>query len=212
MRMFFAPIICILLFWCCSNNHSPNVAVYEQHNAKFDSFLTQFAQFDGKQLSESFFRVREQFPNEKFSPFIDIYYFSFLLPYDDECNCEAKELYYRPCYKIERKNYFLVSIEVCCDVTKTPGYPYSENTLVAYDKKGNMVDFVTVGTGSDLESYKIEPSTGEYEFVYTQYNFKDIETAYDGDCDVSVYKVTVADDGRMCKSLLREEKSVKVVL
>ena len=48
--------------------------------------------------------------------------------------------------------------------------------------------------------------------VYTQYNFKDIETAYDGDCDVSVYKVTVAEDGRMGKSLLREEKSVKVVL
>ena len=210
--MFFAPIICILLFWCCSNNHSPNVAVYEPHNAKFDSFLTQFAQFDGKQLSESFFRVREQFPNEKFSPCIDKYSFPFLLPYDEECNCEAKELYYRPCYKIERKNYFLVSIEVCCDVTKTSGYPYSENTLVAYDKKGNMIDFVTVGTGSDLESCKIEPSTGEYEFVYTQYNFKDIETAYDGDCDVSVYKVTVADDGRMCKSLLREEKSVKVVL
>ena len=103
-------------------------------------------------------------------------------------------------------------MEVCCDITKTPGYPYDDNALVTYDKKGNMVDFVTVGTGSDLESYKIEPSTGEYEFVYTQYNFKDIETAYDGDCDVSVYKVTVADDGRMCKSLLREEKSVKVVL
>ena len=212
MRLISASIICILLFWCCSNNHSPNVAVDEPHNAKFDSFLTQFAQFDGKQLSESFFRVREQFPNEKFSPCIDKYSFPFLLPYDEECNCEAKELCYRPCYKIERKNYFLVSIEVCCDITKTPGYPYSENTLVAYDKKGNMIDFVTVGTGSDLESCKIEPSTGEYEFVYTQYNFKDIETAYDGDCDVSVYKVTVADDGRMGKSLLREEKSVKVVL
>ena len=212
MRLISASIICILLFWCCSNNHSPNVAVDEPHNAKFDSFLTQFAQFDGKQLSESFFRVREQFPNEKFSPCIDKYSFPFLLPYDEECNCEAKELYYRPCCKIERKNYFLVSIEVCCDITKTPGYPYSENTLVAYDKKGNIIDFVTVGTGSDLESCKIEPSTGEYEFVYTQYNFKDIETAYDGDCDVSVYKVTVADDGRMGKSLLREEKSVKVVL
>ena len=212
MRLISASIICILLFWCCSNNHSPNVAVDEPPNAKFDSFLTQFAQFDGKQLDESFFRMRKQFPNEKLSPIIDRYYFSFLLPYDEECNCEAKELYYRPCCKIERKNYYLVAMEVCCDITKTPGYPYCENTLVAYDKKGNMIDFVTVGTGSDLESCKIEPSTGEYEFVYTQYNFKDIETAYDGDCDVSVYKVTVAEDGRMGKSLLREEKSVKVVL
>ena len=212
MRMFFAPIICILLFWSCSNSHSPNVVADEQHNAKFDSFLAQFAQFDSKQLSEAFFRVREQFSNEKFSPCIDKYSFPFLLPYDEECNCEAKELYYRPCYKIEKKNYYLVSIEVCCDVTKTPGYPYSENTLVAYDKKGNMVDFVTVGIGSDLAAYKIEPSTGEYEIVYTQYNFKDIETAYNGNCDVSVYKVTVGEDGRMGKSLLREEKSVKVAL
>ena len=210
--MFFTPLICILLFWCCSNSHSPNVAVDEQYNAKFDSFLAQFAQFDSKQLSEAFFRVREQFSNEKFSPYIDKYSFPFLLPYDEECNCEAKELYYRPCYKIEKKNYYLVSIEVCCDVTKTPGYPYSENTLVAYDKKGNMVDFVTVGIGSDFAAYKIEPSTGEYEIVYTQYNFKDIETAYNGNCDVSVYKVTVGEDGRMGKSLLREEKSVKVAL
>ena len=75
-----------------------------------------------------------------------------------------------------------------------------------------MVDFVTVGIGSDLAAYKIEPSTGEYEIVYTQYNFKDIETAYNGNCDVSVYKVTVGEDGRMGKSLLREEKSVKVAL
>ena len=212
MRMFFAPIICILLFWSCSNSHSPNVAVDEQYNAKFDSFLTQFAQFDGKQLDESFFRVRKQFPNEKLSPIIDRYYFSFLLPYDEECNCNVKELYYRPCCKIERKNYYLVAMEVCCDITKTPGYPYDDNALVTYDKKGNMVDFVTVGTGSDLAMFKIEPSTGEYEIVYTQYSFKDIESVYDSCCDVSVYKVTVDEDGRMGKSLLCEEKSVKVVL
>lgn len=212
MRMFFTPLICILLFWSCSNSHSPNVAVDEQYNAKFDSFLTQFAQFDGKQLDESFFRVRKQFPNEKLSPIIDRYYFSFLLPYDEECNCNVKELYYRPCYKIERKNYYLVAMEVCCDITKTPGYPYDDNALVTYDKKGNMVDFVTVGTGSDLAMFKIEPSTGEYEIVYTQYSFKDIESVYDSCCDVSVYKVTVDEDGRMGKSLLREEKSVKVVL
>ena len=212
MRLLFAPIICILFFWSCSNSHSPNVAVDEQYNAKFDSFLTQFAQFDGKQLDESFFRVRKQFPNEKLSPIIDRYYFSFLLPYDEECNCNVKELYYRPCYKIERKNYYLMAMEACCDITKTPGYPYDDNALVTYDKKGNLVDFVTVGTGSDLAMFKIEPSTGEYEIVYTQYSFKDIESVYDSCCDVSVYKVTVDEDGRMGKSLLREEKSVKVVL
>ncbi len=211
MRLLFTPIICIFLFWSCSNGCNPNV-VYEQHKEKFDSFLTQFAQFDGKQLDASFFRVRKQFPGERLSPEINKYYFSFLLPYDDECNCVTKELYYRPCYKIEKKNYYLVSMEACCDVTKTAWYPYDENTLVTYDKKGNMIDFATVGTGSDLETYKMEFSTDGNEIIYTQYIFQDVESAYDGYCNVYRYKVTVDDNGKIDKRLLREEKNVKVTL
>ncbi len=209
MRNLYSSIICILLM-SCSNYYKSEVAVDEYHKAKFDSFLTQFAQFDGKQLDESFFRVRENFPAEIGHPDIDKYYFSFLLPYDDECNCVTKELYYCPCYKIEKNNYYLVSMDVCCDVTKTAGYPYDENTLVTYDKNGKMIDFAMVGIGSDLESCKIEPSSKENEIVYTQYCFKDIESAYDGVCDVCRYKVTVDDHGKIDKQLLCEEKNVKV--
>ena len=212
MRQLFGSIICIILFWNCANNCNQNAAIEEHNKEKFDSFLTQFAQFDGNQPKESFFRQRNQFPNERLSPVLDKYHFSFLLPYDEECNCETKELYYTPCYKIERKNYYLISMHTCCDVTKTAWYPYEDNTLVTYDKKGKIIDFATVGTGSDLEYYKIDTPSEENEIVYTQYYFKDIESFDEGNCDTYVYKVTVDDNGKIDKRLLREEKNVKVTL
>ena len=204
MRLISASIICILLFWCCSNNHSPNVVADEQHNAKFDSFLTQFAQFDGKQLDESFFRMRKQFPNEKWCPEIDKHIYSSCL-FDDGLCPPENGFCYRPCYRMERDSIYIVSI-------KKEKYSYDNNTLVTYDKKGKIIDFETIGVNDCGKRYKIEPPTGEREIVYTQYCFKDVESAYDGDCDVSVYKVTIAADGRINKSLLREDKNVKVTL
>ena len=204
MRLISASIICILLFWCCSNSHSPNVAVDEPHNSKFDSFLTQFAQFDGKQLDESFFRMRKQFPNEKWCPEIDKHIYSSCL-FDDGLCPPENGFCYRPCYRMERDSIYIVSI-------KKEKYSYDNNTLVTYDKKGEIIDVEIVGVSDNGKVYKIEPSTGEREIVYTQYCFKDVESAYDGDCDVSVYKVTIATDGRINKSLLREDKNVKVTL
>ena len=64
MRQFLGSIICIILFWNCANNCNQNAVTDEYHKEKFDSFLTQFAQFDGKQPNESFFRQRKNFPNE----------------------------------------------------------------------------------------------------------------------------------------------------
>lgn len=212
MKNLYTAIVCILIYCGCSSNYNQNATIEEYHKEKFDSFLTQFAQFDGKQPNESFFRQRKNFPNERLSPVLDKYHFSFLLPYDDECNCEAKELYYTPCYKIERKNYYLISMHTCCDVTKTAWYPYEDNTLVTYDKKGKIIDFATVGTGSDLEYYKIEPPSKENEIIYTQYFFKDVESFEKGNCDAFVYKVAVDDNGKIEKKLLREEKNVKITL
>ena len=76
MRQLFA-IICIILFWNCANNYNQNAAIEEHNKEKFDSFLTQFAQFDGNQPNESFFRQRKEFPNEIFNPVLDKYHFSF---------------------------------------------------------------------------------------------------------------------------------------
>ncbi|MBR5891315.1 MAG: hypothetical protein IKZ18_04710 [Bacteroidaceae bacterium] len=135
------------------------------------------------------------------------------MPYDDECNCEAIELYYHSCYRIEQKNYYLISMIVCCDVPKTEWYPYDDNTLVTYDKKGKMIDFVTVGTASDFENYKINSMTGEYEITFTQYRFDDeASSGYSGKCDVSSYRVVVDSDGKISKRLLNEEKNVNVAL
>ena len=106
---------------------------------------------------------------------------------------------------MERDSIYIVSI-------KKEKYSYDNNTLVTYDKKGEIIDVEIVGVSDNGKVYKIEPSTGEREIVYTQYCFKDVESAYDGDCDVSVYKVTIATDGRINKSLFREDKNVKVTL
>ena len=212
MRAVFTFIICIVTLGGCSYNHHSNVAVESSNIEKFDSFLTQFAPFDGKLPDDSFFRVREDFPGEKNSPEINKYYFSFLLPYDDDCSCVTKELYYRPCYKIEKKNFYIVSMNICCDITKTAEYPYTDNTLVTYDKNGQIIDFVTIGTSSDIQTYTIEPSADENEITYTQYCFADGESGYDGNCNVYVYKVRVDEKGKIDKNLLREEKNVKVTL
>ena len=212
MRAIFAFIICIITLGGCSYNSHSNGAIEDGNIEKFDSFLTQFAQFDGKQPDYSFFRVREKFPGEKNSPEINKYYFSLLLPYDDECNCVTKDLYYLPCYKIEKKNFYIISMNICCDITKTAGYPYTDNTLATYDKNGQIIDFVTIGTNSDIQTYTIEPSADENEITYTQYCFLDGESAYNGDCNVYVYKVTIDDSGKIDKNLLREEKNVKVTL
>jgi hypothetical protein len=213
MRGIYALIICILILGSCSNNHHSNATSIEGSDIeKFDSFLTQFALFDETHLNNSFFRVRKQFSGEHNSPEINKYYFSFLLPYDDNCNCVTKDLYYQPCYKIEKNNFYIISMNTCCDITKAVGYPYTDNTLVTYNKKGQIIDFTSVGTSSDIQTYKIEPSTDENEITYTQYYFSDVESAYDGDCNICVYNVTIDNNGKIEKSLLREEKNVKVKL
>ena len=203
MRNLYSSIICILLM-SCSNYYKSEVAVDEYHKAKFDSFLAQFAQFDGKQLDESFFELRKQFPNEKWCPEISKLIFSDYLPFYESRQGEDG-FCYRPCYIIDKNRYYVVSI-------KQEKYKYDDNTLVTYDKRGRIIDNETVGISDNAKAYTIELSGGDNEIIYTQYCFKDIESAYDGDCDISVYKVTVDDNGKIDKQLLREEKSVKVRL
>ena len=195
-----------LLLAGCSGSGSTDSATCEYHKEKLDTFLAQFAQYGSKLPDGSFFKVRENFPSEICSPEINKYSFSFLLPYDDEWDCVAKELYYRPCYRIEQENYHLVAIETCCDVVKNDGYPCCYNILATYGKNGKFIDFATVGKSSDVEYCKVEPATDEYEIIYTQYRFKDAESAYNGEGDISVYKVTVDSNGTISKCLLREER------
>ena len=204
MKNLYTAIVCILVYCGCSNSYNQDAATEKHNKEKFDSFLTQFAQFDSNQPDESFFEIRKQFPDEKWCPEISKILISSYLPCE-ESHKEENNFCYRPCYKIEKNNFYLVSIN-------RERYSYDDNTLITYDKKGKIIDFATVGTGSDLEFYKIEPPSKKNEIVYTQYYFKDIESFDEGNCDTYVYKVTVDDNGKIDKRLLREEKNVKVTL
>ena len=207
MKISFAFVVCVLLFSGCSGTpvSTKGIACVEEANkSKLDSFITQFAQYGNKLPDKSFFRVREKYPTEICSPEINKYFFSFLLPYDDDWDCVAKELYYRPCYRIEQDNFHLVAMEACCDVVNSGGYPCCYNILATYGKNGKFIDFATVGKSSDIEYCRIEPATGEYEMIYTQYRFDDVESVYNGEGEISVYNVAVDSNGAIRKHLLRK--------
>ncbi len=217
MRIFFFSLFCTLLLWGCSNNRTSNAVTEgclaeDYHKAKFDSFLTQFAPYKHVGLDKSLFDVREKYSTERYEPEIDNFYFSFFLPYDDECKCEARQIVYRPCCKIERTDYYIVSFNGVCDIPRVACYPYDDNILATYDKTGRIIDFAIVGTASDAEAYKIYSLENDNEIAYTQYVFKASENLYDGDCDVATYKVTIDEDGNIDKCLIREEKNIKVTL
>ena len=204
MKNLYTAIVCILVYCGCSNSYNQDAATEKHNKEKFDSFLAQFARFDGNQSNEQFFEVRKQFPEEKWCPEISKFLFSAYLPCE-ESRKEENDFCYRPCYKIEKNNFYLVSIN-------REIYSYDDNALVTYDKKGKIIDFATVGANSGAEVCRIEPSTKENEIIYTQYCFKDVECVYKGDCDIFVYKVTVDDNGKIDKRVLREENNVKVTL
>ena len=84
------------------------------------------------------------------------------------------------------------------------GYPYCYNILATYGKNGKFIDFATVGKSSDIEYCRIEPATGEYEMIYTQYRFDDVESVYNGEGEISVYNVAVDSNGAIRKHLLRK--------
>ena len=131
MKNLYTAIVCILVYCGCSNSYNQDAATEKHNKEKFDSFLAQFARFDGNQSNEQFFEVRKQFPEEKWCPEISKFLFSAYLPCE-ESRKEENDFCYRPCYKIEKRNFYLVSIN-------REIYSYDDNALVTYDKKGNCL-------------------------------------------------------------------------
>ena len=173
------------------------------NSQEFESFLMQFDLFKAEQLDRSFFYAREQRDTEIYSPDLNESKYSSFIPYDSQCNCEKEELYYQPCYQIETTNFHLINIKVNCDIP-IEGLPFTSDMLVTYDKTGNIIDYEIVGSGGDLLYYNIEFSTEKYEFVCTQYSFYNINSKpYTGKCDVSIYKVTINDNGTIDKEIIR---------
>ena len=106
---------------------------------------------------------------------------------------------------MEAKNFYVVAI-------KRERYSYEDNVLLTYDKKGQMIDVEKVGINNGFRACRIEPSSSEYEFTFRQYTFRDVESGYNGLCDVSEYRVSIDESGNVSKQLLSEEKGVTVAL
>ena len=173
------------------------------NNPEFESFLMQFDLFEKEQLDRSFFYARERRKTEIHGPVLYESKYSSFIPYDSQCNCEKEELYYQPCYQIETTNFHLINITVNCDIP-IEGLPFTSDMLVTYDKTGNIIDYEIVGSGGDLLYYKIEFTTNKYEFICTQYSFYNINSKpYTGKCDVSIYKVTINNNGTIDKEIIR---------
>ena len=112
--------------------------------------------------------------------------------------------------KISLLLLFLIILTSCSTVpaqqqesVKEPSY----EIIVMQDYKlfdNVIIDYEIVGSGGDLLYYNIEFSTEKYEFVCTQYSFYNINSEpYTGKCDVSIYKVTINDNGTIDKEIIR---------
>ena len=172
------------------------------NNNDFKNFLSYFQDFDGENLNKDFFLYNDINGAESIYADFDRFY-----PYDSTTfNCERKEPYYKPSYKIEKIDFYLISIQSCCDLP-FEGFPYEAPTLVTYSKNGGIIDFEIVGKGSDVDSYTIETTEKDNVLKVTQYTFDDStiqHNAYSGVCEVSEYTITVNDDGSIDKNIIRE--------
>ena len=206
MKILYTSILCVL---CCLNSAATNINFVSIHNDKkqdFESYISKFDIFDKPYINQDFFQQRKERDGEMYAE-INKFDFSSFIPYDDECNCEKDEFYYRPCYRIDNDGFYIVAILASCDIPVTDGYPFDANLLVTYDKSGNIIDYEIVAVGSDVEQYKIEFGEKENELTITQQSFTEItfvSDIYTGKCDVLIYKIRINDDGTICKETICE--------
>ena len=206
MKTFITTIMCI---FCCLNYITTNKNSFnfnEDKKQKFESFINKFDIYCKPYIDEGFFMQRDERSCEMYTE-IDKQKFSIFIPNISECNCEKEEFYYRPCFKIDKINFYIVAILASCDIPKSDGYPFDANLLVTYDKTGNIIDYKIVGIGSDVEQYKMICEGKENELTITQHSFKEITTAANkisGKCDVLTYSIGVNDNGAIEKEIISE--------
>lgn len=213
MKTFIVAILCL---FCCINTMTTNNKSYcvnEDKKQKFESFISKFDIYGKPYWDKDFFQQRGERNCEMYTE-LNKCEFSSFIPYDSECNCEKDEFYYRPCYRIDKDDFYIVAILASCDITKTEGYPFDANLLVTYDKVGNIIDYRIVAVGSDVEQYKMESGEKENELVITQQSFKEItfvSNAYSGKCDISIYKIRINDDGTIGKETIKEYEDFQTI-
>ena len=215
MKTFIATIICII---CCINNikiNEKSFYVKEENKQNFKSFISKFDVYCKSCIDNGFFLQRNERTGEMYTE-ICKQEFSTFIPYDNKCNCEKDEFYYRPCYRIDKVDFYIVAMLASCDIPVTDGYPFDANLLVTYDKAGNIIDYKIVGIGSDVQQYKMEFGEKENELTVTQQSFTEIKymsNEYTGKCDVSIYRIKINDDGTIDKEIISEyEDNLRIEL
>ena len=206
MKILYTALICVL---CSLNNVATNKNSFSVHNDKkqdFESYISKFDIFDKPYMDKDFFQERKERIGEMYTE-INKFDFSSFIPYVDECNCEKDEFYYRPCYRIDKNDFYIVAILASCDITITEGYPFDASLMITYDKSGNIIDYEIIGIESDVEQYKTEFCKKENELLITQQSFTEITSAsnkYSGKCNVSIYRITINTDGTIDKEVIKE--------
>ena len=206
MKTFFATTLCII---CCLNKMTTNEKfcyINEDKKQKFESFISKFDVYDKTCIDKDFFQQRDE-RNGELHTELSKQEFSSFIPYDSECNCEKDEFYYRPCYRIDKNDFYIVAILASCDITITEGYPFDASLLITYDKSGNIIDYEIIGIESDVEQYNTEFCKKENELLITQQSFTEITSAsnkYSGKCNVSIYRITINTDGTIDKEVIKE--------
>ena len=213
MKILYTALICVL---CSLNNVATNKNSFSVHNDKkqdFESYISKFDIFDKPYMDKDFFQERKERIGEMYTE-INKFDFSSFIPYVDECNCEKDEFYYRPCYRIDKDDFYIVSILASCDLPATDGYPFDTNLLVTYDRSGNVIDYKIVTIGSDVEQYKMEFCEKENELTIIQYTYTEITPVsnnYSGKCNVSIYRIKINDNGTIDKETISEYEDVLTI-
>ena len=76
--------------------------------------------------------------------------------------------------------------------------------MVTYKKNGKIIDYEYIGLDGKNKYYELKKSANNQSLIYTQYSFKNTKQLYSGECNVSIYRITINTDGTIDKEVIKE--------